>query len=240
MTRIVVSGADASASLDYSMPFDGVTYLNFFTSSDVMLRNLVADGPASVAVGTPTVTSGKLDATGRTHYVKTGVSQTAAGTLIAAARCLDDASTTALTPKLISNYSGGTLSGGGAALAPRNASSMSGLLALDNSGAYQAHWTDLADDFTEWSIWAFRWSAGATRVDNLTADTSITGAPANPVSPSTNLFCIGSDVLTGGTTFLGRSEIASACIVSRSITDDELAEMARRMRVVAARSGITV
>ncbi|MDP2358026.1 MAG: hypothetical protein Q8M31_18445 [Beijerinckiaceae bacterium] len=240
MTRIILASVDASASLEYALPFDGIDYLNFFTSSGVMLRNLA--GAQSTAIGAPTIAGGVLEAKSRTNFIRTSAAQSAlGGTLIAAARCVDNASTNALAPRIISSYSSGTLPLGGAGLLPRNAVSMSGLLTLNDGGAYATHWTDRSATFTNWGLWAFRWEAsGVARVENLTLGISSETTPANPIAVSANLYCIGSDNLTGGSNFLGESQIASVCIVSRKITDLELTEIAGRMRSAAAKSGITV
>lgn len=240
MPIITIAGADASSSLGYSLPFDGIDYLNFFTSPVVMTRNLADPDQTAAIVGAPTITSGRLQAKSRTNFVRTNIAPMGSGTLIAAARCVDDATTNVLAPRLIGSYAGNNNTQGGINLCPHSAGNMAGLLTLNNAGAYQTLWTQFNDTITNWGLWVFRWNAGNAKIQNLTNGLSASQAVANPIVGLSTVWCIGSDNVIGGTSFFGQSEIASACIGNRYFTDDEVAELARRMRVVAARSGITV
>lgn len=239
MTAIIIGNADASNSLDFALPFDGIEYLNFFTGADVLTRNLAGTGEASV-VGTPVQAAGYVEFTTRTNYLLSQAAQAGAGTLIACARTVGVTSDQATHSKFISNYASGSIAGGGVGLHIRNSTNMAGLLTLNNGGAYQADWTEVVGGFSTWAVWAFRFSAGESRLDNITTGAADTNTFANSIAVSAGTFAIGSDRLVGGSGFIGRCDIASAMIVNRSITDDELTQAYAPMQYVAAAHGLTV
>lgn len=211
------------------------TYLNFFSATDVLARNLVDGGPTPLATGTPTI-SGELVQFGlaRGAYVNTGVAQpTGDFTIIAVAK-----STNAGRGMIVSNWEstakGGLIFGfgvAGASLTLQSTISNSGTLSQDAAEA------PLGVSVGGTYCVAARYNS-TTRLktlNNLTAGLSTTHTAAYPMlAETTNKLLIGKSF----STFASEVDVGLVLIYNRLLSDTELAVEYAQIRAAFSARGI--
>ncbi len=108
-TNIIVRNADFSETANRwaAVVPTGLVYANFFTSSDVLARNLVSGGDPATVVGTPPVASAWMTVTHGSNYIQTPAPQTEDFTWLVVTRQQAES-----TGHIIGNYIGGTTSQG--------------------------------------------------------------------------------------------------------------------------------
>ncbi|WP_339112768.1 hypothetical protein [Thioclava sp. GXIMD2076] len=235
MPSIIISGANASKSLDFDLPFDDIAYLNFFEDSDLIERNL-GTGAAAVTSGTATVGSGYVSLTGSEGFLQTDAVETEEMTIISVSRAVS-IGTGAARPLYISNYASSTLGNGGTSIYANGTAVVTGATYLNNAGATANVSSSLAATPQNWSMKALRVDAESLLMEDFTTGLSGSQAITYARDLNANPYRIGWGYATS---FDGNSDHASACIVNRRIADDELNEIAALMRRRAALFGITV
>lgn len=231
MPSIIITGADASASLDFALPFDGIDYLNFFDSAASLTRNLMRGKPQPTVAGAPVMGAGFVSLTSQSAFINTGVGENAQITLISASRRVD-----AANPIFIGNYGSSSLEFGGASLFTGAANVTGG--ANRNNGGVSALATAVVNaDPNVWSVKAMRVTATQLIVDDLTRGLQTVLPLQYPRAVSANLMRVGSGY-SGN--YIGKSDHLAALKVSRAISDAELARIYAMVQARAAKVGITV
>lgn len=215
----------------------GEAYLNFFSATGVISRNLVEGGAVPLVTGTPTV-SGELAQFGlaRGAWVNTGVSQpTGNFTIIAVAK-----SVVADRGMIVANWEG-TAKGGllfqfggaGASLMLQTTITNSGTLSQDAAEA------TLGVSVGGTYCVAGRYNA-TTRlktINNLTTGLSNTRTPAYPMlAEPQNKLLIGKSV----SSYSSAVDVGMVLIYDRLLSDVELAAQYAQIKAAFAVRGVTI
>lgn len=207
--------------------------------------------PDASIIGSPTVFSNYARFTGLSHYLNTGISETADMTILcvgkAAAAVPASASPSgdATTPMYCGTYSGsGTIVEGysstyGIAL-HHNAPTYQSFTAArsDGPGSVTSAQAQITSDVpTDWGLRVGRTGQNVlSYTNNLTTNKPRSNTSSTIRVPSNRTLRIGG----GYTNFAAQVDISQIVIFSVALTDAEISQIAALMRTRAARLGITV
>jgi len=229
----IIINVDASASLDYEPPVEGLSYLNFFRSEGVLGRNLV--GAAATVTGAPTMGAGYAVMTGAVSYIDTGLTDdTADLTLMVLAKSAEMPTATSNSQLFIGNYVSASEANMGASIFVSGSGSHNPTGSFWSAG--QALRAFVGGRIaTDWAIRVLRLSEGQSVVTDLTAGIQL---PASFETPRSMLNRTPFRIGWGGASFGGVSHVAAAAIAPRYLSDIEIADIAQSMRAMAAMDGI--
>ena len=237
--NIIVQNADFSETATRwaaDVP-DGLVYANFFTSSDVLARNLVSGGDAATVVGTPTISSNWMTVTHGSNYIQTPAPQTADFTWLVVTRQQAES-----TGHIIGNYIDGVTSQGtlywaeGAGGDSKVNLSFSTSIFNNPTISPNVQTTALRDVPTGPQAISARYNSATAlkTVNMLTLALAYTNTPAYPMpTPGTTNIRLGQ-----GQT--GSTEIAAALIWNTVLSDVDLAAAYAQVKAFMASKSITV
>jgi hypothetical protein len=245
MTSMISPDGDFSGSRDWEPPFAGFQYFNFFRGGEAnVARNLAKGGAPAMKRGTPTYGDGYARFTAMSNFLDTMIADGLEKTLISAGRGVGSGTGTTRS-MFISSYAANNLLGRGASIFGFGPVTTQYTASLnDGATGAAAVGQEEGNDPNAWGIRSLRiflpssGNQGRLIANNLTTGwTSGEVAFAYPRQPAAQAFRVGSSWSIG---FLGVSDHVADAIISRGISDAELATMAALMRAVAARDGITL
>lgn len=237
----IIPQAEARDSFGFTPPVSGLDYLNFFTGSGLLVRNLIAGGTTTVQRGSPEYLTGYTRFEGLTDGVQTGVTL-AVGEAFSFCGVIKtpDAAPDTSVPVFFGTYNSGSPAAGIYMQARSNG--IRGYVVADNGGAAFNMIEDLVVDETAWRFVAMtvdnRVSGTTTlRLIDKTANLTATETQAYDLMPTTRAVRIGQGHFASAS---GTADMAFAAIKAGMLTDAEITAIYERAKLSCALDGITI
>ena len=239
MTAIINTNLDASASLDFALPFADIQYLNFFDGgAGVVGRNLVKGKVAPAVVGVPVPGAGYMRMKGRVNYVDTRMGDATLITLISASRAVGVDGTAATRAAFLSGFEAIGLTTGSTSMYADADGAISAATTRNNNGAGTILPAELAIPAGDWSFKVLRVTATQMIFDDITRGRRIVRDLVYPHAVGARSMLVGADHAADRR--LGVSDHLFAAVVHRDITDAEMQRVYDMARYRATMRGISL
>lgn len=209
-------------------------------SSAKLAHNFVEDGINGSVTGSPTITAQYAQMTDNTHYVETGVPESALMTFFIIAKSDQDFS--GVDGSMLFSTNGNTVqSGGGSTFGTSLYMTSSGITfgsSRNNGGTVTSAAAAISGNTNStWALYQLEVTATGNTITNVT-----TGATATNSVGSTKVITNGNFRLGANFTasYVGTSKLMAWVAHHDVLTTDEKASWVTRLRAYAAKKGITV